>query len=648
MLQYTPIKEGNYMAEIEFQQILDNFYQRMTLGEELDDILVSCGMDNLAALNSYVAKNYKHLNLIHINNIRKKNDKLLLNTSLGTFLLDNPTTKTGPARVKTLKNQDINLLEFYGILFHNDLEYTNPKYESKIKTRINYYQQEFIVSKNIIKDFLKAYCHCRMIQDPKQQKQLFIKYNKMYASYPNNKSIPLECLINEDYNDLVTTNKIYTQELQNIYNCYYRFDKNIDLMFTFIVFTKDLSKKNYIKENISQFKKFIITASSKTTNNNIIRMIYQYLVESEIIALFSEEDLKLLYQANIYYWSLNKKIFKEVALKIENKSPMIRLNNQEKTLVHIRYQDYDLYKGTPAKLQASLKHKDFLKYFLFHNTLIYKLYNMYYTAYQKAILKNSAKDNLYDFIKCMLLPNNLIKIYKNPNISRLEIKKLLQFKDYYGEKIQEGIELVQEKCRQKSLATHNLIVKYHTNQQEIDKVLDYLNFTKSTIYTFVLEDKSLYVLEKEAILNILITYYQDSIRLTDILSIIEESIVKDTTYFEIIREKEIPLKPFSILYNNTAAKNPILSEGIFKNWDEKTRKEYLKLLNFGYQVLESSIASLEEYQQLPNVVEINALIASLDGTYLAKQLLDKVSKWPDYGQNIVSTKSLVLFKKIKN
>ena len=229
-----------------------------------------------------------------------------------------------------------------------------------------------------------------------------------------------------------------------------------------------------------------------------------------------------------------------------------------------------------------------------------------------------------------------------------EIKKLLQFKDYYGEKIQEGIELVQEKCRQKSLATHNLIVKYHTNQQEIDKVLDYLNFTKSTIYTFVLEDKSLYVLEKEAILNILITYYQDSIRLTDILSIIEESIVKDTTYFEIIREKEIPLKPFSILYNNTAAKNPILSEGIFKNWDEKTRKEYLKLLNFGYQVLESSIASLEEYQQLQNVVEINALIASLDGTYLAKQLLDKVSKWPDYGQNIVSTKSLVLFKKIKN
>ena len=217
----------------EFQQIINHFYQQMTQGESVQDILLDYDHEKLKQLDQYVLKNYETLNLIHIERCVSYRKKIILETTVGIFLLDKPMDLNSKKRMESLNHDNLNILEFYGIISNNDFGFSLPKYDTKIKIRKNYYKQDFLASKNIITDFLIAYFHCRMIQESEKQKQLFISFNKNNSNFQKNRSIPLECLNHPNYHDFTKTNEEYAKELQNIYDNYYQFSQNQALIFTF-------------------------------------------------------------------------------------------------------------------------------------------------------------------------------------------------------------------------------------------------------------------------------------------------------------------------------------------------------------------------------------------------------------------------------
>ena len=75
---------------------------------------------------------------------------------------------------------------------------------------------------------------------------------------------------------------------------------------------------------------------------------YDFLINSKLINLFSENDLMNLYKKNpANYYSFDKENFTKLASKIPNKSPMISLERNSDKCVHIQYRSYDLYDDIP-------------------------------------------------------------------------------------------------------------------------------------------------------------------------------------------------------------------------------------------------------------------------------------------------------------
>lgn len=626
---------GNKMSDNinkkEFQQIINHFYQQMTQGESVQDILLDYDHEKLKQLDQYVLKNYETLNLIHIERCVSYRKKIILETTVGIFLLDKPMDLNSKKRMESLNHDNLNILEFYGIISNNDFGFSLPKYDTKIKIKKNYYKQDFLASKNIITDFLIAYFHCRMIQESEKQKQLFISFNKNNSNFQKNRSIPLECLNHPNYHDFTKTNEEYAKELQNIYDNYYQFSQNQALIFTFIIFNHDLTKIDYIKKNLEEFKKFVIKKASKKMNTNkYIYRVYDYLVDSGIRNLFTKEDLQKMYQMNVSYWNKDKNFFSEIAHTIKNTSPMIRLSRKDEKKVHIRYLDYDLYEETPAKILANAGNQKFLNTFLMHNKTIVKLYQRYYKNYQKAIDKTPEKDNLYDFIQCMLSTNNLLKIYDNPNFSIQEVKALIGFGTYYDKKTQQNIEVVQEFGRRRSITIYNTIVKYQNNTLELESILNRLNLNKNTIYSFIIEDKFLFAIEKEGILNILNDRFPNSIRLFDILSIIDEANTREISLYEMLKEKEISSRVFNGLSENVWLRNSNTIKEEFEKKNQKIRKRYLNALKIGYQVLDDPTFSSKKYEeQFSTYIDFYELLSYLEGTELEQPLMEKAFSWPD-------------------
>lgn len=626
---------GNKMSDNinkkEFQQIINHFYQQMTQGESVQDILLDYDHEKLKQLDQYVLKNYETLNLIHIERCVSYRKKIILETTVGIFLLDKPMDLNSKKRMESLNHDNLNILEFYGIISNNDFGFSLPKYDTKIKIKKNYYKQDFLASKNIITDFLIAYFHCRMIQESEKQKQLFISFNKNNSNFQKNRSIPLECLNHPNYHDFTKTNEEYAKELQNIYDNYYQFSQNQALIFTFIIFNHDLTKIDYIKKNLEEFKKFVIKKASKKMNTNkYIYRVYDYLVDSGIRNLFTKEDLQKMYQMNVSYWNKDKSFFSGIAHTIKNTSPMIRLSRKDEKKVHIRYLDYDLYEETPAKILANAGNQKFLNTFLMHNKTIVKLYQRYYKNYQKAIDKTPEKDNLYDFIQCMLSTNNLLKIYDNPNFSIQEVKALISFGTYYDKKTQQNIEMVQEFGRRRSITIYNTIVKYQNNTLELESILNRLNLNKNTIYSFIIEDKFLFAIEKEGVLNILNDCFPNSIRLFDILSIIDEANTREISLYEMLKEKEISSRVFNGLSENVWLRNSNTIKEEFEKKNQKIRKRYLNALKIGYQVLDDPTFSSKKYEeQFSTYIDFYELLSYLEGTELEQPLMEKAFSWPD-------------------
>lgn len=113
------------------------------------------------------------------------------------------------------------------------------------------------------------------------------------------------------------------------------------------------------------------------------------------------------------------------------------------------------------------------------------------------------------------------------------------------------------------------------------------------------------------------------------------------TIDEILKEKEIPKKVFYEIYRKASEDNPILYQYIFESLSKNKRRGYLKLIRLGYKVLNTSIISIDEYnEKFGNVISFSELVSSLENTSLYQELLDKANKWEDFDNSNVKRRVL--------
>lgn len=493
----------------------------------------------------------------------------------------------------------------------------------------------------MLEDYLKKYFIYRMLLDSGYGRKLFYYYNQVlyrYGFISDYKSvIPLEYLNQPNFNYYIYTSSTCAEYLMDVYDHYYCFDKNFFLVFSLILVENRKDKVSFIMEHKDEFKVFILEeAASNAFNGSYAVLAYTFLKDNNLLSLFTEEELKSLYMSEPKYSfkCLEEFIF-PLAKKIENTSPMIQLDRNSQKMVHIKYHDYDLYEDIPiAKLKATSaynKNLTFLEYFLCNNEVIVKLYKMYYKSYQKAVQGKPEKNNLEDFIRVLFQPKNLLSIYNNRKFDWEDLNSFSKIGNYYGEENFDKINQVMRIMRNQSLKFYNAIVLSKDNPNKLDDCVCQLGLDREHFYEYIIQDKFLYSKEKSGLLSIASDYYGDSLRLIDILVLLDEMITREMTLDEILREKEISKKDFQKIYDKARENNPILCQCIFESLSKNKRRGYLKLVRLGYKVLNTKLSPLEEYEEIfGSVVSFSELLFSLEKTELYFKLLEKAVSWEDY------------------
>lgn len=428
------------------------------------------------------------------------------------------------------------------------------------------------------------------------------------------------------------------EKIYDIYENYYVFGDNLDLVFFTIIRLNKYDKIYFIKDHIDEFKKFTFEKFLKNSLEgiNFLKILSNFLTESNLISYFNKEELKQIYMENPYkYFTAFAGKYLTFIDDLKNDSPMIRVNGTDDTMVHIQYHDYDFFEGKPI---AFIKKQDwenkpsFLYYFLCNNDSVVKFYKGYYKSYLKIIKESPEKNNLEDFIKMLLIPNNLLNIFNNSKFSWGDLHVLMAFAIYYGdEKARSFLEKLRADLRKKNLDFYNEIVLCNKNLEKLEVCLKKYGLHKDNIYSYIIENKFLYSKEKGALLNIINYHYGSALNVLDILLLLDEMLTREMTIDEILKEKEIPKKEFQKIYQSSMENNPILYNYIFESLSKNSRRGFLKIMRLGYKVLNTPISSLEEYEQVfQSKMSIYDLLFHLENTSLYPSLLEKCSSWEKF------------------
>jgi hypothetical protein len=629
MIVYLSERGGIVLTKREFEHQLDNIYQEFRIIP-----LRKFSTKLYIEMEKYINENYiDDEKKIHIYDYEIEDDNIFLNTNIGTFLLSvSLLEKMDLFDLEKFSNKDYNILDFFNML------------------SCNTYSDDHIR----IRDYLNAYYLYRMIVE-KNVKRLF-KYNYNQNIFTNNCLIPLEVLDNSEYNSYIYTTEEYVLYLKGVYD-YYKFDNNKRLMFAMIILANDKKGINYIRENIEEFKNFILNETiSSAFNNKYSRIAYNYVKDNDLLKIFSKEELKQMYIANVRYFEIDEEVFEPIARNIKNSSPMIKLYSGSNKLVHIKYFDYDLCqieeysKEIPAKLYKLDKEGEdvelnFFRCFLFNNELVVKLYKKYYKIYEKSIKDNDDKDNLYDFIKAILTSKAIINnIYCSDYFNINDIKILNLFVKYYDKKIQEYYKKISNDLkiqgRNNALNLHNYLV---INKADFDKIDNYLKdrgLNETNIFSYVINNKFLASKEKEGVLSIINNYYGNGYMVIDIFLLLDEMVTRDMTIEEILKEKEISKRDFDNLYEIAKESNPMLYQYIFKSLNNNKRRGFIKLIRLGYRIINSKINSVDEYnKKFGTSMDIYDLLFYLDGTDVGMELYNKVKGFEKFDSSKVRKKT---------
>lgn len=617
------------MTSTEFLSRIEKIYKRYIriTYQNVSDIQ----KDNFELIE-YLVNNYDDLLLtIHINNYEIKGKKVIFKTNIGTFLTDTPKFSD---ELSKYANIDIDACKFFETFI--------IKKSSKLIEDIKDENSKIFIK------YLQSYYLYRNLTDPNEKKRHFSNFsNDNYNC--SDKVFTLECLNNPNFFDLYAftphMTNYYIEDFVDIYDNYFKFDNNKNILFANIILSGDASRKSFILENISEFKEFIINyVSNKAKGNSYVSLAYKYISENSIIDYFEQDELEKMYLKNPYYYILDSKRFESIALNIKNSSPLIKLDNETEDIIHVRVRDYDLIDDIPfeyyKKQPKTRENMNFKNTFLFNNTSILKFYKIYYRSYIDIInrknLKN--KDNLKDFIRFLFEYNNLMRICNNPNITINDLKSLEMFLKFYDIGISDMFKRIKKDLRYKALRFHNEIVNSKDSINEINSVLCKYKVDKDNIYSFIINNKFLYVKEKSALINIIGVYYDLSVKFIDVLSILNEMLDRRMTIDQILKEKGIPKKEFDLIYEKSAKDNPILHEYISNSLKRNKRLGFMKLCKYGYVVLKTNITSIKDYEEkFKDHMSYYDLIKYLSKTDISDKLIEKAQSFNDFNKDYIDT-----------
>lgn len=565
---------------------------------------------------------------VKIKDYKVEENVVYLYTDIGTFLLEKKE-KDIPV-LESLKNSSIRFLDFFYKLDKEDLSSTFSMKVNNLSFRKENDQNE------LLRYYLCYYYNYRNLSETTMVHRLFKSYNDRCTI---NTIFSLESLEYPNFQDFCSLSLKILPNLKKLYDYSDKQKLNQNLVFSILILSEEDRMMEFIKDHLEAFKKFTIEEVSKTAYlNSRFKMACEYLKNSELINLFSQEELLKMYQKNPYYYLFFPEVFQETIKHFENKSPMIYLDSTKEEKVHIRYLPYHFIEGVPFDYyikynRDKAKQLSFKNLFLFNNSAIAKLYTMYYKNYQNGLKEEG---NLFDFIGYLFGTKIVTSLYQNPNISVATIHDLEQFLPFYDEKVKQKVSMVKEELRKRNLTFYNALVSSQDDKEALRQTLLRFGLQEENVYPFLIQNKFLDKKRKEGLLNIVGRYFGNHLRVMDILVMIEEAENRNISLSMVLEEKEISQKTFHKIYQQAEEKNPILYQCIDEHIEREKKKKIMKMIQFGYLVATKDIASIEDYRKkFPTALSYYDLIKRLQDTELAPRLIEKASSFEDFDSSLV-------------
>ena len=245
-----------------------------------------------------------------------------------------------------------------------------------------------------------------------------------------------------------------------------------------------------------------------------------------------------------------------------------------------------------------------LAFLLLNTDILNKLKNKYYKSYFNQIAsKYPDKDNDFDFFCALVKSKTLNSIYASDDFTISEIKNIevCICNMYTGEEKK----LVEEKINKIILLNRTKITKFlndinnHREDKEyVVQLLHTNNLTEDKVINFIANNKFLDNISKRRMLTIINSiFYPERVKNNYyIFEMLEEMNSRNISLDNILNERNIDKAAFESLYREAKELNPILYRYMKDSLNAK-RIELEFFIENGYQVLNSTITSIEKYEK---------------------------------------------------
>lgn len=400
--------------------------------------------------------------------------------------------------------------------------------------------------------------------------------------------------------------------------CYEIFEKDFNL----------LSKENVLKllsycgnENINVFMDKLSDCNHPIMNDKNI--MFELLKKGYNILPYIDFDNLSIDEINLlqehYKIELNNDVKKvKIHPKIKNKYKF----EYELDEVLPNGQVKDNFLG--SVLESSTE--KFLFEFLISSNDIEIIYDNYYEQYKNLMIKKygeekfSKLDNIYHFLKFILIEKktnnelvmpNLERIYKNLNLTNLQVEHIRNLMCTIDSSYSEKIDRFLMRQRTLALSKYNTIVKMHLNGNNISNILEEAGLNKEELISQILKMRNLYKEEKRALINLL-KKEKYILTIGDILGLLQEMEENDYTIDEALRLNGINKKYFYTIYKELIYTNKELHNKIKESLLNNKKRGFKKYIRLAYYITSLEFNDEEEFKNMFPKINLDEMIKSME------------------------------------
>lgn len=279
--------------------------------------------------------------------------------------------------------------------------------------------------------------------------------------------------------------------------------------------------------------------------------------------------------------------------------------------------------------------------FICYSYLIEPIYYKYYPKYLKGLHKLAEnqkisqemiqqKANLLDFLTSLLLNDkNFDRIYNDETIDIISLNTLRKMLITLKPDAHNRLKILMLNKRKIELKKYNQIVISHLNGEDFENSFREGGLSREELISSVMQIKSLFSLEKESLLNILLEA-EYSLTEKDIIYLLEEMDMHQMTIDEILEEHHVNKNVFYKIYKNSQEDNPEL----FKQIREKLRKNQnrglIKIKRLAILIVQANPQTEQEFKDQfanANIFEILEVLNRTKEEKLSKNLNHIISNW---------------------